>query len=90
MPIRRAYTFTGRVQGVGFRATAQAVAQNRHVTGWVRNETDGAVRLEAQGEPDDIDDFIAAIRELMADNIREADVAEVQTVSGEDGFSIRY
>ena len=40
---------TGRVQGVGFRATPRASAQRHGVTGWVRNEPDGSVAFEAQG-----------------------------------------
>ena len=36
--IRKQYTFTGHVQGVGFRYSAQYLAQAIGVTGWVKNE----------------------------------------------------
>ena len=47
--IRKQYTFTGHVQGVGFRYSAQYLAQAIGVTGWVKNEWDGTVVMEAQG-----------------------------------------
>ncbi|MGG7645138.1 acylphosphatase [Rhodovulum sp. YNF3179] len=34
---------TGRVQGVAFRAWTQAEAERRGLSGWVRNDPDGAV-----------------------------------------------
>ena len=41
--VRKQYTFTGRVQGVGFRYSAQYLAQGLGVTGWVKNEWNGTV-----------------------------------------------
>jgi acylphosphatase len=39
----------GLVQGVSFRANAQANATSLGLTGWVRNEADGSVTLEIEG-----------------------------------------
>lgn len=50
---------TGRVQGVGFRASTAAWARENRLTGWVRNTADGAVELEAQGQD-------AAVEALLA------------------------
>jgi acylphosphatase len=47
--IRQRMTFTGDVQGVGFRYRAKYAAQELGVTGWVENEWDGSVVMEAQG-----------------------------------------
>ena len=59
--IRRHIIFTGRVQGVGFRYRARNAASLYGCTGWVRNEWDGSVTMEIQGEPEAIDRVIHAI-----------------------------
>ena len=46
--IRRRWRFTGTVQGVGFRYYARAAALHLGLTGWVANNWDGSVTLEAQ------------------------------------------
>lgn len=40
----------GRVQGVAFRWHARAAARRLGLTGWVRNEQDGSVRVVAEGD----------------------------------------
>ncbi len=52
-------TFWGRVQGVNFRWTTCRVAARFNVTGWVRNERDGSVRCVAEGEPGEVEAFVA-------------------------------
>ncbi|MCG4583844.1 acylphosphatase, partial [Anaerosalibacter bizertensis] len=47
--IRKHYWFSGRVQGVGFRYRACYIASSLGVTGWVRNNRDDRVEMEAQG-----------------------------------------
>ncbi|MBX3270862.1 MAG: acylphosphatase [Sandaracinaceae bacterium] len=49
----------GRVQGVYFRASAQREARQLGLTGWVKNRTDGAVELVAEGEEDQVKDLLA-------------------------------
>ncbi|MCK9170598.1 MAG: acylphosphatase [Treponema sp.] len=55
------YNFTGCVQGVGFRFTASHAAAALGLTGWVRNEYDGSVTMEVQGE----EEALAAVVELI-------------------------
>src|SRR5215204_202916 len=50
---------TGMVQGVKYRATAQREARRRGLTGRVRNEPDGAVLIDVEGDPAAVDDFLA-------------------------------
>ncbi|MDY4693719.1 MAG: acylphosphatase [Blautia sp.] len=54
MMIRKHYWFSGRVQGVGFRYHAYYIAQSLGVTGWVRNNWDDRVEMEAQGTREDL------------------------------------
>lgn len=49
---------SGRVQGVGFRFSAQLKAIELGLGGWVRNRTDSRVEIEAQGPSDPIQKFI--------------------------------
>ena len=52
--IRKHYWFAGRVQGVGFRYRACYIASSLGVTGWVRNNWDERVEMEAQGTREDL------------------------------------
>lgn len=87
--IRRTVFYRGRVQGVGFRATACDVAERFTVTGFVENLPDGRVRLVAEGAEREVERLLEAIRQAMARNIAGADVA-AGLASGEFvGFEIR-
>jgi acylphosphatase len=48
--MRKEICFYGRVQGVGFRYRASYAAKNLGLTGWVRNEYDGTVLAQVQGD----------------------------------------
>lgn len=43
---------TGLVQGVGFRYAVQQQAVRLRLTGWVRNERNGSVKIHAEGTPE--------------------------------------
>jgi acylphosphatase len=83
MRVRASYG--GRVQGVGFRATTRAIAGTCRVTGWVRNEPDGTVTIEAQGEPEEVNRFLDVVERALARFIsvrQRIDVADAATESG--------
>jgi len=86
---RRRIEFSGRVQGVGFRATARDVAQGHAVTGWVRNEPEGSVLMEVQGEGPAIEMFLADLRGRMRRLIAHEGVTTMPVAAEERGFVVR-
>jgi acylphosphatase len=52
----------GRVQGVGFRYSAQQIASSLGLCGFVSNESDGSVYIEAEGYSEQINLFIGWCR----------------------------
>ncbi|MGQ9489160.1 MAG: acylphosphatase [Anaerolineae bacterium] len=50
---------TGRVQGVGFRASCQRQALALGLTGWVRNRWDGTVEALFEGPAEAVDAMLA-------------------------------
>jgi acylphosphatase len=48
----------GDVQGVGFRDAAYWTARKMHVAGFVMNDPDGAVYIEAEGEEAALNEFL--------------------------------
>ena len=66
--------FSGMVQGVGFRFTAERLARRFPVTGLVRNLEDGRVEVTAEGEEASLEEFLTAIRESgMKNYIRDVE-----------------
>ncbi|MEO0512130.1 MAG: acylphosphatase [Planctomycetota bacterium] len=88
--IRVSARYTGRVQGVGFRATATETARGYEVTGFVTNEPDGSVHLEAQGLRNDVEGFLDAVRERMSTLIDGVSRLPLGLDREERGFEIRY
>ncbi|MFO1063573.1 MAG: acylphosphatase [Pirellulales bacterium] len=66
--------YSGRVQGVGFRARTQRLAAGFRVTGRVCNMTDGRVELIAEGEQEELDRFRVGIADEMKRNIVDEQV----------------
>jgi acylphosphatase len=50
--------YSGVVQGVGFRFTAQRKAKERNLAGWVRNLSDGRVEILVEGSKEKIQNFL--------------------------------
>jgi acylphosphatase len=89
---RLAITVTGRVQGVGFRYFAKDAADSLGITGWVRNNFERAVECEAQGEGEDLENFVSRLREgPPMSRVKDVAVNEVPVVDGaEYGFEITF
>lgn len=87
---RQQVKFSGRVQGVGFRATVRSVARGYEISGWVRNEADGSVLLEAQGKAGQVQAFLEAIRGRMDRYIQDERHAPASVATDESGFVITH
>ena len=70
------FIFSGRVQGVGFRFTALNVANQYHLTGYVRNIANGSVEMLVQGPAETIDTCVHDILDSFAGYILQTDVKE--------------
>lgn len=86
--IRVCARYMGRVQGVGFRATAFRIAERYEVAGWVRNDPDGAVTLVVEGYPEEVDAMLDDLARTMKGYIRTVD-RRLEPVEGERGFEVR-
>lgn len=81
---------SGRVQGVGMRATVLQLAIKHDLTGWVRNLSDGRVELQAEGPAEALRAFVEELRELMGTLIREL-IEDYGAATGESNtFRILY
>ncbi len=75
--MRRSYRFYGQVQGVGFRYHASMAARGLGLTGWVRNEYDGTVTMEAQG-PEPL--LTQLVSQLQGDRYIDIDGVEMKEI----------
>ena len=85
-------TYSGRVQGVGFRYTVVRLAEGYpDITGYVANQYDGTVLLEAEAGEDRLRHLLGDIQGSALGRYIEG----VQTVwgpasGGFSGFTVRY
>jgi acylphosphatase len=80
---------TGRVQGVFYRASARAEADRLGLRGFVRNEDDGSVYAEAEGDRAKLDAFVSWCRQGPPHALVEAVRATPAEVKGFQGFHVR-
>lgn len=85
---RRHYVFYGYVQGVGFRYRAHHAASILGLTGWVKNEWDGTVVMEVQGDRESIQKMIEMLGQNRYVRIDNMTCAEIP-LEGELGFHVR-
>ena len=88
--LTRRLSVHGRVQGVGFRITAMRAANGFGLTGWVRNEYDGSVTVEAQGSAAALGRFLSLIKDDYYIRVDEMEIKDLEEVSGERHFRVRY
>lgn len=81
---------SGRVQGVGFRASTVQKAQKLGLNGWVRNLSDGRVEAIFEGKNTTVEEMLAWCQEGPPTAV--VDKVEVEEVepTGIQGFEARY
>ncbi len=83
--------YAGRVQGVGFRFTAEETAQRLGVTGWVKNLRDGRVEMVAEAEEEILAQFLDDMRTgSMRNFIHGVEVFWANATDQFAEFDIRY
>ena len=86
--VRRHIIFRGRVQGVGFRYQSQHAANAAGVTGWVRNNADGSVEMEAQGTEEAISRMLLFIEKSSWIVIHDMDIRDIPVRPEERSFKV--
>jgi acylphosphatase len=85
------FQIQGRVQGVGFRWFVHREASELALRGWVRNTEDGHVEVVAAGDPEDLDELRASLRQgprgSRVDRMIEHTLAETEA-EGLESFRI--
>jgi acylphosphatase len=80
----------GRVQGVGFRASTADQARRLGVVGWVRNQLDGTVEVEAGGDDPQVDALLAWLkRGPPSARVTGMDIVNLAVDQMADGFDVR-
>lgn len=88
--VRYRMTFTGRVQGVGFRYKASHVANQYRLTGYVKNEYDGSVTVEVQGTEQEIYMFLKSLSQDRYIDIYDLAKEHIPVEEDERRFIVQY
>jgi acylphosphatase len=87
----KAYSISvmGRVQGVGFRYYTEKKALELGLTGYVQNQADGSVKIEAEGQEEQLLEFIHWCHKgPQWARVQKVSISELPPV-GYAGFRIR-
>jgi acylphosphatase len=87
---RLSITVWGRVQGVGFRYSARTMANYIGVKGLIKNRSDGSVYIEAEGNAEQLDEFVKWCRR-GPDHARITDVFVNEiSLKNDTSFEVGY
>ncbi|MCF8216356.1 MAG: acylphosphatase [Chlorobium sp.] len=82
---------SGLVQGVGFRKLIERVACGHSLDGWVRNQPDGRVEIEAQVPAKDVEELLkkAGCGSSMS-QVTEIKITDLLPDEKQKGLTIRF
>ena len=88
----RAHVFySGRVQGIGFRYTSEALAHKAGVMGFVKNLQDGRVELVCESTKEKIEALLVAIQEsALGRHIQKTDCRWEEPTQSFTDFSVEF
>ena len=79
----------GKVQGVFYRSSTQAKAKELNLSGWVKNEEDGSVTSEAEGEEQKLEKMLEWCKQGPgAAVVNDVEFEEIEP-QGRNGFEVR-
>ncbi len=80
----------GRVQGVGYRAFVTRMARQYHIMGYVKNQADGSVLIEAEGDAEMMKLFLNQCKTGPGwAHVSSLEIGE-QPFAGFKDFQVRY
>jgi len=79
----------GRVQGVGYRAACCTQAGQLGLGGWVRNQADGSVEVQAEGPVQQLGELRLWCERGPADAAVSAVTVTQIGITGDDWFEVR-
>jgi len=82
--------YSGYVQGVGFRFTAEYIARGLGLTGWVKNLPDGKVEVVCEGDESAISDFLNQLENRMKGYISNRTLNWQEYKDEFEEFEIRF
>ncbi len=82
--------YSGTVQGVGFRFTAEEIAEELGLTGWVSNLDDGRVELVAEGDQKILKIFLENIEKRFSRYITDRSISWEDATGKFDRFRIAH
>lgn len=82
--------YSGRVQGVGFRFTAEDIARGMDATGWVKNLRDGRVELVVEAEEGRLKEFLERISQYFSKYIQDTDIQWLPATGEFKDFGIKF
>ena len=83
--------YTGRVQGIGFRYTAEHLALDLGLVGWVMNCPDNRVEIICEGTKEKIELFLERIRQSSLGPYIKKTVCDWEAPTNEfKDFSVKF
>ena len=82
--------YSGRVQGIGFRFSAERIAIELGICGWVKNLADGRVEMVAVAQQEKLEVLLKRIADGFSRYIRDAEIQWLNPTEEFSDFGVRF